>query len=225
MLNDFITQNRAELIARCIRKAARRSDIPAINAKADEGIPLFLTQLVDELRVQHSHPAKEPVQPAPAPTEIGQSAALHGAGLMRQGYSIDQVVHDYGDVCQSVTELAIERKHDIATDDFRVMNLCLDNAIADAVTAYGKGTQVEINAGAEALGERLNSFSDEQRGLLDTAIESFLALQTGKLGLTGSTAKAHLHTLHALRALANASLSAVRLNLAKSTLGPPRKSA
>jgi hypothetical protein len=59
--------------------------------------------------------------------------------------------------------------------------------------------------------------------LLDTAIQSFTALQTGKLGLTGATAAAHLNSLHALRALALVSLSAVRLESAKNTVVPLRK--
>ena len=153
---------------------------------------------------------------------IGRAAAVHGAELLRQGYSVDQVVHDYGDICQSVTEMAIERNTPVATNEFRILNRSLDDAIADAVTAYAKGRQNAVDASAEGLNERLNSFSDEQMQLLDSAIESFAALQTGRLGLNGSTAAVHLRSLHALRSLANASLSAVRLASAKTTIVPSR---
>jgi hypothetical protein len=27
---------------------------------------------------------------------------------LRQGFTVSQVVHDYGDVCQAITELAVE---------------------------------------------------------------------------------------------------------------------
>jgi len=42
-------------------------------------------------------------------------------------------VHDYGDVCQSITELAVDASVPINADDFRLLNSCLDDAIAAAV--------------------------------------------------------------------------------------------
>jgi hypothetical protein len=41
---------------------------------------------------------------------MGIAAAAHGRELVEGGYSVSQVVHDYGDVCQAITELALERK-------------------------------------------------------------------------------------------------------------------
>lgn len=64
--------------------------------------------------------------------------------LERRGYTVDQVVHDYRDVYQAVTDLAIEQNTSIDSDDFRILNGCLDNAIAGAVTAFGKATQDTI---------------------------------------------------------------------------------
>jgi hypothetical protein len=76
-------------------------------------------------------------EPTPAQTSIGRAAALHGAKLLRRGFSVDQVVHDYGDVCQCVTALAVEQESVISVDEFHTLNRCLDNAIADAVAAFG----------------------------------------------------------------------------------------
>jgi hypothetical protein len=47
-----------------------------------------------------------------------------------------------GDVCQAVTELAIELQIPIGTDDFHTLNRCLDNAIASAVTEYARLREV-----------------------------------------------------------------------------------
>jgi hypothetical protein len=47
-------------------------------------------------------------------------------------------VHEYGDVCQTITELAIEMDAPISTTDFRMMSRCLDAAIAAAVTEYAR---------------------------------------------------------------------------------------
>ena len=66
----------------------------------------------------------------------------HGHDLLLQGFTISQVVHDYGDVCQSVTDLAVETDAPISSDDFRTLNRCLDDAIAGAVTEYAHGQDV-----------------------------------------------------------------------------------
>ena len=58
---------------------------------------------------------------------MGESAALHGRELLHKGYTIEQVVHDYRDLCQAVTDLAFEVGKSIETDEFRTLNRCLDN--------------------------------------------------------------------------------------------------
>ena len=45
---------------------------------------------------------------APRAAEIDKTAVQHGHDLHRQGLTLSQVVHDYGDVCQAITELAVE---------------------------------------------------------------------------------------------------------------------
>ncbi len=95
----------------------------------DHGVPLFLDQLVDAL--QHGIGNRN--------AEISRGAVLHGRELLVQGFTVSQVVHDYGDVCQSVTGLALELNAPISTDDFRTLNRCLDDAIAGAVTEFGRG--------------------------------------------------------------------------------------
>ena len=70
---------------------------------------------------------------------MSPGAALHAGDLLKQGFTVGQVVHDYGDVCQSVTELAEELGVEIATSEFHTLNRCLDNVTADAVTEYDPG--------------------------------------------------------------------------------------
>jgi hypothetical protein len=203
MLHEFLTLNRTELIKRCRVKVAKRS--PRIPAIADQGVPLFLTQLIDTLRREQpsgvSH-TPDP-QPTPAPTEIGRAAALHGADLLRRGYSVDQVVHDYGDLCQAVTELAAEQKKPVTTDEFRTLNGCLDNAIADAVTAYARSHNESIADKASSSNKRVGTLVDHQRRLIDLAIQTFAAIKTGSIGLTGATGTVHSKALVELRDITN----------------------
>jgi len=52
-------------------------------------------------------------------SEVGELAALHGRDLLNLGYTVDQVVHDYGDLCQAITDLAFERDAPFEIDEFR----------------------------------------------------------------------------------------------------------
>src|SRR5437016_4099058 len=125
MLYEFIALNREEILRRCRAKVSTRSIPPPSNAEIDQGVPVFLEQLGDALRLGLA------VTP-----EIDKSALQHGHQRLLRGFTISQVVHDYGDVCQAITELALELEAPISTDDFRTLNRCLDDAIAGAVTQY-----------------------------------------------------------------------------------------
>ena len=201
MLHEFLTSNSTELIKRCRAKVAKRS--PEIPAGADQGVPLFLQQLVETLRGEHLSGDRDisAPEPTPARTSIGRTAALHGADLLRRGYRVDQVVHDYGDLCQAVTDLAVEQKKPLTTDEFRTLNRCLDNAIADAVTAYAQGQNDAFSSRAE-LSQKSRVFSsNEQHRLIRVAIQVYTTLQTGNIGLNGATGTALLTTLCDLRDL------------------------
>src|SRR3984885_11506528 len=123
MLHEFLTTNRQLLIDRCREKVAKRFGPHEAKATIDHGVPLFLQQLVETLREEQSTGVQTgESEPTPAATDIGRAAALHGAELLRQGFSVDQVVHDYGDVCQCVTALAVEQDIQISADEFRTLN-------------------------------------------------------------------------------------------------------
>ena len=102
---------------------------------------MFLDQVISTLTIrQRPHVAPRHIVPsAPARgsnPDIGQMATLHGRDLFEEGFTIEQVIRDYGDVCQAVTNLAVETGASISADEFRTFNRCLDDAIAAAVTEY-----------------------------------------------------------------------------------------
>jgi hypothetical protein len=199
MLHEFLTANRTELITRCKDKVAKRL-APSENLAALEyGVPLFLQQLVEALRL-HKNPSD--LGSTPVVTAINLAAGRHGADLLLQGYSVEQVVRDYGDVCQAVTELASEQGESISTDEFHIFNRCLDDAIAEAVTSFGSARQVIIDDQAETLQQRLTVYSDEHQRLVDIALHLYAAIKTGNVGLRGSTGTLLLRTLEELRSLA-----------------------
>ena len=212
MLHEFVTSNRLELIARCRNKVGERLSPAKIPLALDHGVPLFLQQLVETLRFEQGepHPATFEVERSPAATEIGRAATVHGADMLRLGYTVDQVVHDYGDVCQAVTELAVENNKLIAAGEFRTLNRCLDNAIADAVTSFASAHQVLLEDQAETLQQRLHYFSLEHRRLTDIALQAYAVIKSGKIGATGATGTLLAKTLEDLCSLTDRTLPEIR---------------
>jgi signal transduction histidine kinase len=158
---------------------------------------------------------------ATALSEMGLSAAAHGKDLLKLGFSVDQVVHDYGDLCQAITDLAVERDAPFSVDEFRTLNRCLDNAIADAVTGFGisRDVNVALQQSAEE-NERLGVLVHELRNYLHTATLAFSALESGKVPIGGATGAVLKRSLASLATMLNLSLSHVRV-----TAGTPRAEA
>ena len=201
MLFEFITLNRDEIIRRCRAKVAKRSMPPPSVAEIDHGVPLFLDQLVRALRLRQS-----------SSNEISETALLHGHDLLLQGLSISQVVHDYGDVCQSITELALEMTAPISTADFGMLNGCLDSAIAGAVTSYGRERdQASRDGETERDNERLGFFTHELKNLLHTALLAFEVVKSGNVGVGGTTGTVLQRSLLGARDLIARALAETRL--------------
>lgn len=140
------------------------------------------------------------VEPGP---EIGTTALVHGRDLLRAGYSVSEVVHTYGDVCQSVTELAVELNATISAEHFRLLNKCLDDAIASAVTEFGRKHGQSSSGGKAAQGsERF-----DLRNLSKAALVAFEAIRAGNVGVAGSTGDVLHRNLTEIVALAERSLA------------------
>ena len=201
MLHEFIAVNREKIIQRCRAKVAARSVPPPTDVEIGHGVPVFLDQLIDALRLGLT-----------SSPEIGRSAVKHGHDLLLQGFTVSQVVHDYGDVCQSITDLAVEENAPISTDDFRTLNRCLDDAIAGAVTQFGREqNQSTLDGETARASERAGFLAHELRNVLNTAIMAFEVLKTGNVGVAGSTGNVLHRTLMEARALVSRSLAEVRL--------------
>jgi signal transduction histidine kinase len=219
MLHEFLTRNRTDLIERCRVKVAQRSAPGVTSAELTHGIPVFLDQLIKTLQVEQT---SDPMQsrkvsgPAgggtPVLSEMGAAAALHGRELLQQGFTVEQVVHDYGDLCQAITDLAFEQKAPIEIDEFRTLNRCLDNGIAEAVTEYSyQRYSVGSNNSVQALNERLGFLAHELRNLIHTGTLAFTAIKGGKVGITGATGAVLERSLIGLRTLVDRSLADVRV--------------
>jgi signal transduction histidine kinase len=196
MLHEFLSTHRGAILARTRARVAART-IPRATVEEIDGIPLFLDQLIEILR---SAPVGE--------SALAEGAARHGVALLHRGFTVAQVVHDYGGVCQAVTEIADETDASISPDEFRVFNRCLDDAIAEAVSEYTRQREQSITAEGR---ERMGELAHELRNAAGAAIVSFEVLRMGKVGLEGSTAGVLSRSLQRLTNLINCSLTEVRL--------------
>ena len=198
MLHDFLSANREKIIALTREKVGNRSAPRATPTELENGIPLFLTQLVRMLQTRT--PAYE--------TAMGNSATQHGADLLRTGFTVGQVVHDYGGLCQAITELAADSNTSIGSNEFKILNGCLDDAVAFAVTEFGRQREQSVAAqGSEHLGV----LAHELRNALNTATLAFSAIQSGSVGTSGSTSTIVFRSLARMRDLLDRSFAEVRL--------------
>jgi signal transduction histidine kinase len=218
MLYQFLAENETDLIERCSMKAAERP-LPK-DASVHHGIPVFIRQLTDILRVEKMPgPIRNRRISGPsgggrrAPSEMSQTATIHGRELLGHGFTVDQVVHAYGDVCQSIADLAVERAKPFQVDEFRTLNRCLDDAIADAVTefSYQRDTLNAYKQSA-AMNLQVGMLAHELRNLIHTATLTFAAIKAGTVGMSGSTGTVMDSTLLAMRGLVDSSVAEVRMD-------------
>jgi signal transduction histidine kinase len=124
---------------------------------------------------------------------------------------VDQVVHDYGDLCQAITDLAEARDAPFSVGEFRTLNRCLDNAIADAVTEFSaQRDAAESRRATRESNERLGFLLHELRNSLLTAKLALTALESGQLPVTGATGGVLKRSLAALTSLVKHALDEVR---------------
>lgn len=217
MMHEFLANNRAELERRCREKVAQRPGRSASSEQLENGVPIFLGQLIRTLRIEQSpDPAASNAISGPAGgpltlSEVGASATQHGKDLLEMGYTVDEVVHDYGDLCQAITDLAVERDAPFHIHEFRTLNRCLDNAIADAVNEFSYQKElITADKYARESKERVGMLAHELRNILGTATLAFSAAKAGNLNLSGATGSILDRSLTALARLIDDALLDVR---------------
>lgn len=201
MLHEFITTYRDPIIARTREKLTDRPWALVSESELEHGVPLFLTQLSDTLRLEITDRPYSDIA-------IGTSAAKHGRELRALGFNISQVVHDYGDICQAITEVALEQKLPITTEEFHTLNRCLDTAIAEAVTEHAR---ITADSRTTEEIERTGQLAHEIRDVLQSAVLSFNTLKLGTVAVNGSTGAVLGRSLMRLRDLVDNTLADVRM--------------
>jgi hypothetical protein len=196
VLHDFLTANTQEIMVRIRAKAATRKTPALAETELMHRVPLFLSQLIDRLRLA-----------AIDGGAIEESATMEGAELLAMGFTLSEVVHAYGDARQVITQLADEMEAPITAAEFHAFHRCLDDAIANVVTECERRRDELV---AHAAAERLGALAHELRNRLSAAMLAYTILRDGTVPVRGSVGAVLGRSLQALRDLVNNALADVR---------------
>jgi signal transduction histidine kinase len=197
MLQRFLVQNFHDLVARARANAtARRWSSPATPGLESESAQLLRALLRQTSTVPLADGA------------MSSAAAGHARALLEKGWSVSQVVHDYGAVREAIAELAVERGAALLAEELGALNRCLDGAIADAVADYAR---LKHEATSHREVERLSQVGHDLRDQLQTALLSFRALRKGSGDVRGVSGDALGRSLDRLRDVIDTRLPAAHL--------------
>lgn len=207
MLFEFLGQHKKKIIQLCRDKVLADSESKPTSALLDRGLPIFYDELVETLsrRLVSSSDFKD----TGSKSKIKESGAkAHGKESSRLGYTISQVVHTYGAVCQSITEFVQTNAYKITPREFQVLNLSLDFAIAESVTEFERAQKGNVKRDDA---ERLGSFIHELGNSLSAAAIAHTMIRDGHVGSAGSTSRVLSMALDDMRRLIDGSLAEIRM--------------
>lgn len=219
MLCIFLANYRDALIDRCLIKVARRSGAQTEYVLSTASTPMFLDQLIQTLKFEQVG-TLQTRSLAPGSTGgpsnasgPGKAITRRGCELSYKGFTVEQVVHDYGDLCQAIMDLALELEISIEVEEFRIFNHCLDNAIADAVTELSNQQRL-INDGIEqqALTHRAGMLAHDLRVHINAAVHSHSSTKSGQTDTAGVTPRVLDRSLKGMSILVDRTFAEAKIN-------------
>ncbi len=205
MLHEFLLKHRTNILSLCASKGSFVADLTQSSELMDGGLPLFYDELIDILQSEGARSSDALLEN----DSIARAATVRGKESLRLGYTLSQVVHGYGVICQAITQFAAHSSGDpILAQEFNRLNLSLDVAIAAAVTEFDRG-QRETASKQEIL--RLGELAHELRNSLGNATMAYRSMQKGIVGVKGNTSRILEDALKRMRDIVDRSLAEVRL--------------
>jgi signal transduction histidine kinase len=199
MLYEFLEQHEAEVLALAEEKTLKLAGPLLSTDELKMALPLFYKNLIEYLKFTKENSTSE---------KIIQDASDHARELLRLNYTLSHVVHSYGAMCQAVTEFAQRKQEPISTVEFNDLNMCLDIAIAAAVSEF-QFLNVQAIEAREV--QHLGILAHELRNALSRAVMAHEMIKQGLVGTGGSTARVLGENLLTMRNLIDRSLSDIRM--------------
>lgn len=202
MLYEFLTDHREPILALTRDKTLAISESRPSSEVLERGLPIFYGHLIAALRDAEGPSLEGQSRSSPATCE-------HGRELSRLGYTVSQVVHGYGVICQAIAETAQATGAGFTAKEFCALNLCLDKAIAEAVTDFERSRDSAVQADES---KRMGFLAHELRNILSSASLAFQVIRDGSVGARGSMGDMVERDLSRMRAMIDVALCGVRLN-------------
>ena len=204
----LLTERRSEILARCQKKITEVMGSRSTSVQLDRGLPALYEEIIEVLQSLASDTGTDAKQRTVAETITASATRKHAQEAYRLGYTVAQLVHGYGCVCQAITEYAFETGANIEASEFSQLNLSLDVAIAQAVSEF----QVLSLQNAER-GEllRMGFLVHELRNALTAVTMSHELIKMGGVGASGATSAILSSSLLHMKELLDRSIAEVRL--------------
>lgn len=201
MLYDFLTRERATILGRARTSALALHKTTPTPVQLEEGWNYFYSELIGLLELD---------RPFEFNSEKGvhtEAAEKHGATYHRMGFSVSEVVYSYGVICQAITATASDLSYPITSREFQRLNLSLDTAIAEAVTAFDRLRR------DQDLSEnrRIGKLARDLRGSVEDVNLTMEMIQSGTVGLRSNTASVMNRSLRRITTLIDTQLTDIRL--------------
>jgi signal transduction histidine kinase len=200
-LSEFISIHRNEILRRCLNvlrdEYPRRTDNELMDT-----LPRFIDEISDSLRrdADAGHAGH-------TSSSGDTSAGPHGKARNAQGFELNRIVHDYGMVCDIVSDLAAKNGQTFNAREFQIFNRCIDDAIAEAISSFDESRSAEKKDTAEQLG----FIAHEIRNAVGNALLGLELIRRGKAGMHGRTAESVQRALSRIADLVAVTLTEARL--------------
>lgn len=208
-LSALLVASRRELTARWEKSVREKLATDVEQCELINTLPHFLDEVALSLdTVAPSHPAGTE-RPALGRMMTGPwsvVALAHGEQRLRLGFSVAEVVREYGLLQESILELAEENGYAITPIELRVLARAISRATAAAVSEYARARDEDLQRQAA---EHVAFLAHELRNPLSSARVAHDILS--RSGITSRPAEVLGRSLARLSSLIDESLTAVRL--------------
>lgn len=207
-LHTLLTERRQEILDRYQKKMSEVTGSLSSTLQLDKGPPALYDELVEVLRDSLADDTPATRHRFVTDRVSANTSRHHAREFYRLGYTVSQLVHGYGCLCQGITEFANEVNAPISSTEFGQLNMCLDVAIAQAVSEY-EMLSLEGADRAELL--RLGFLAHELRNYLSSAMMAHELIRSGGVGASGATSAVISNSHQHIKEIIDRALAEVRM--------------
>ncbi len=226
MLHDFLEKEQDYVLLKCDEATETLAGVKEISDSIRAGWKTTFDQLSELLKLEKitfdlvqgkgkltgekkaEQKEREEKSKKESESVLRIAAQKRGEEYHRLGFTLSDVVHSYGIVCQAITSSASELSYQITPTEFSQLNLSLDVAIALAVTEYDR---IQTVQGTKENIERIGDLAHELRNSLQSAFIALELIESGGVGTKSHTGKLLDRSLQSMKMLIDSALLTVRL--------------